>query len=68
MPARKPAVYGAVPMTNRNGSVTWGIKGAWKTVNSTMGFYPTEDAANKAIERMTRTPTTVIVRRIPGTR
>lgn len=43
----------------------FGIKGAWKTINSTMPFFKTKAEADAAIARMTVEPRVVQIRKVP---
>ncbi len=65
MSKRKPTVYTAVYSANPVSGGAWGIKGGWKTVNSSMGFYPSKQAAEEAIARMVVTREQRTIRKVP---
>lgn len=61
---RRPTVYRVVWSPNPVSGGAWAIKGAWKTVNSTMGFYLTREAAERALETMRVSRELVTVRKV----
>lgn len=59
-------VYRAVPLQRRQGAPElWGIMGGWRTINSTMGLYPSKAQAEAAIRRMVKTRELRTIRKIP---
>ncbi len=63
---RRPWKYEAVAQHSYDGRLLgYGIKGAWKTINSTMPFFKTKAEADAAIARMTVTPRVVQIRKVP---